>query len=234
MILFLLYMRRRNIQKNGVEETPVQTAVSVNTGPETGKTLFDPGDKKSDFYRYRSWIGVFCSAIFMGILINILPLHIRDGMGFSERTAGLVLFFRCATGLVGFTILARITSWHYNRRWFIILQCGLILSSFLFLVAGNRLLIYFMIAMLYGIIHCSCSNNSLFYSGSSGKNSKKNLAIHEMINSFGSASGTAAGGFLYQRFRFTGVCLVLLLFYGAGLWIIFTLNKRETRLAAGS
>jgi predicted MFS family arabinose efflux permease len=238
-VIFFLYMRRRTIQKLGIEEIPVlvRRSLSVNAAPEVSrdfaaKASHDSGamNKKADLYLYRGWIGALCTAVFMGIFVNILPLHIRDGMGFSESTAGMVLFFRCAAGLAGFTLLARITAWHYNRPWFMVLQGGLIFTSFLFLIAGNSLLMYYAIAILFGLLHCAGSNSSQFYSGS-GRNPKKNLAFHEIIGSIGNATGTAAGGFLYQRFRFTGVCLVLILFYGLGLWVFILLNKREAGLA---
>jgi predicted MFS family arabinose efflux permease len=233
-VLILLYMRGRTIKKLGIEEIPVlvRPAISVNAGAEgaRGSSLektpqdSDVTGKKQDLYLYRGWISMLCTAIFIGIFCNILPLHIRDGMGFSESTAGMVLFVRCAAGLVGFTVLARITVWHYSRRWFIILQGGLVFVSFLFLIAGNTLSLYFMIAVLFGIIHCSGSNNSQFYSGS-GKNPKKNLALNEMFICLGNSAGSAGGGILYQHFGLAGTSITLFLVFGLFLGILFIIDR---------
>jgi predicted MFS family arabinose efflux permease len=67
----------------------------------------------------------------------------------------------------------------------------------------------------------------MFYSGATGKNPKKNLALHEIFLCVGNATGTAGGGFFYQRFGFTGTCFVLILVLGLGLAVFVLLERRD-------
>jgi predicted MFS family arabinose efflux permease len=198
--------------------------------PVTGKPGFPPNpqrEKLMDLYRYRGWIGAVCSNLFVGILVNIVPLHIRDGLGYTERTAGLVLFVRCIAGLMGFTVLARFTRWHFNRRWFILVQSGLVFCALAFALAGSRLNFYFVIVFLYGFVNSCCYNNSIFHSSATGKNPRKNLALHEIFLSVGNICGALGGGFCYQRLGFSGLFLAVSLFLGLGLAVFIMLNNRE-------
>jgi predicted MFS family arabinose efflux permease len=184
-------------------------------------------EKLMDLYRYRGWIGAVCSNLFVGILLNIVPLHIRDGLGYTEGIAGLVLFVRCIAGLIGFTVLARYTRWHFNRRWFILVQAGLVFCALAFVLAGNRLSFYFVIVFLYGFVNSCCYNNSIFHSSATGRNPRKNLALHEIFLSVGTICGALGGGFCYQRLGFSGVFFIVSLFMGLGLAVFVVLNNRE-------
>ena len=202
--------------------------VSANTARMENSPAAETLDKRFDLYRYRSWIGNFSSNMVLGVLINIVPLHIRDGLGFTAGSAGLMLFFRCIAGFIGFILLARFATWHFNRRWFIVLQIGLMFSILLFLPAGNRLFLFYFVAILYGFMNSGCNTNSLYYAGITGNNPKKNLALHEMIISLGNAAGTAGGGFFYQHIRFTGTCLVFFLILGMGMGLLVLINRKES------
>jgi predicted MFS family arabinose efflux permease len=100
------------------------------------------------------------------------------------------------------------------------------LCAIILLPAGNRLFLYFAVVSLYGIINSACYNTSMFYCGATGKNPKKNMAVHEICMALGNAAGTAGGGFFYEHIRFTGVCLILLLVLGLGLGIHVLLGRR--------
>ena len=175
-------------------------------------------DKKLDMYRYKSWINGFCSTFFLGIFGNIIPLHIRDTLGFTERSAGIMLFMRSGTSFLGFTILANFTIWHFNKRWFSILQFALLFCSLCLLTTGNNLTIFYCIAVIAGLASSGCYNNSIFYSGTTGKNPKKNLALHEIFMAIGGAAGSSSGGFIYQHFRLPGISIMMamILLLGAG------------------
>ena len=238
MVLVLLFAMGRFFRKFIWQEEESSPAIAAGV-PDPVEKIYPSGanregsrllktlDKKLDLYRYRGWIGNFCSALFIGVLVNIVPLHIRDGLGYTERTAGMLLFSRSAMGFIGFTILARFRFWHFNRKWFFITQAGLIFCSFLLLIAGKEIFILFLVGILYGFINSACYNNSIFYAGATGRNPKKNLAFHEIVMSVGNASGTAGGGLLYQHFRFTGTCLAMLLVLGTGLGVLFYIDKRN-------
>ena len=233
VLLLLFLMRRYSLQANSAVSVtgaaPASAAAeehSLGTSQGSGQ-VSQAHNEKLDLYRYRGWINAFCSSMFLGVLANILPLHIRDGLGYTERSAGMLLFFRSMTGLIGFSVLANLSFWQFNRKWFFIMQGGLILCAFFFLFVGSRLFFYFAIAILYGFLNSGCYDNSIFYSGSTGKNPKKNLALHEIVMSIGNAAGTAGGGFIYQHFRFIGTCLALLLALSMGMVLLVFLDRKE-------
>jgi predicted MFS family arabinose efflux permease len=101
----------------------------------------------------------------------------------------------------------------------------------LLLPAGNRLYFYFAIAVFYGFLNSGCSTNSIFYAGITGKHPKKNMALHEMISSLGTAAGSAGGGFFYQHFRFTGTCIALFLVLSLGMVFLVLLNRKDVRMS---
>ena len=256
LVILLFYRMRRRLPESGMKETglphsapasalPAVTslalpAAAAPAGPDEGELPVPPEsrlhspavkalDRKLDLYRFRGWMGGFSSSLFVGVLVNIVPLHIRDGLGYTAKSAGMLLFIRCTMGFLMFGLLARFTAWHFNRRWFIFLQAGLVLCSFLFMIAGSRLFMYFTVAVVYGFVNAACYNTSLFYSGATGMNPKKNMALHEIFLCMGNAIGTAGGGFFYQHINFSGTCFVLLLVLGMGIGILVMLEKRERK-----
>jgi predicted MFS family arabinose efflux permease len=242
-VFLLLMLLRRHIRITGEDKAEDEGAAArpgagVTAKPSVRKPAASPEnavnalqEKALSRYRLRGWIGVLCSSLFMGVLINVVPLHIRDGLGYTEQAAGQVLFFRGISALIGFTLFARFTFWHFNRRWFIFTQSVLILCTVLFLIAGSHLYIYIFIIFLYGFCHSAAYNNSIFHASAGGKNAKKNLALHEIFLSIGSAAGAAGGGFCYQHFGFFGTYLILTLVQTGGL-VFFILQDR--RAADGS
>ena len=244
VVVFLFFMHRylRTIRSAAGSANPKGTSRPVGASRPVGPSrpwetahenpeAAGTTDKRLDLYRYRGWISGLCSMMFVGVLVNIIPLHIRDGLGYTERSAGILLFLRSVMAFAGFAILARFTAWHFNRRWFLILQCGLLLCTILLILAGNRLFLYAVIVILYGFIYAACYNNSMFYSGATGMDSKKNLALHEIFLTIGNAVGTAGGGFFYQHFRFSGTCIALFLALGAGLGVFVLFNKKDNQKA---
>ena len=227
-----LYLMRRSFQAGnyGVADVPrdaLPPRDALQEIVEASKT----SDKRLDLYRYRGWVSGLSSMIFVGVLVNILPLHIRDGLGLTERSAGVMLFVRCVMSFVGFSILARFVNWHFNQKWFVFLQYGLMLCTVLLMFAGNKFFIYVVVVLLYGLMYSAGYNNSMFYSGATGGNPKKNLALHEIFLCIGNASGTMLGGFFYQYFRLTGTCIALFLALGVGLGILVFLGRRDARLS---
>ena len=234
--LFLLFLLRFFLKKNdGRNESktggPVVKAPGVGADVSAGERRFSPASRTIDVrlntYRYRGWISGACSAMFVGILANIVPLHIRDGLGYTEQSAGLLLFIRCAAGLLGFTLLARFSAWHFNRKWFIIVQAGIMACTLTLMLSGSALYLYFVVVVVYGLCNSASYNNSMFYSSITGKNPKKNLALHEIFMSVGTAAGSAGGGFFYQHFGFTGACMALLAVLGLGMFVFVFVGRKE-------
>ena len=224
IILIFLVIRASKVCDTGKERV-IQTAEISETEKHGPSALQQ--SKKLHIFRHISWICFFCSVIFAGVFVNIVPIHIRDTLGYTESTAGWVLFFRCVAGFIAFVLLAKFAAWHFSFRWVVILQAGLALCAFIFLLAGGNLPFYFGIGVLYGLINAASNTNSVFYSRTTGKNPKKNLAIHEMLMCSGSAIGTAGGGLIYQRFGFAGTWFAILLALSVCLGFITVLIKRS-------
>ena len=223
LVNLLIYLMRLYSKKTAGSKT-ARTRSPDHGSINTARTM----NVKLDFYRYRGWANGFFSSVFISVLVNIIPLHIRDGLGHTEQSAGIMLFIRCAAGFVGFSVLAKFTAWHFNRFWFMVLQAGLILCTFFFMFAGDSLMFYYIIVVFYGFINAACYNNSMFYSSVTGNNPKKNLAAHEIFLCLGSAAGTTGGGFAYQHFGFAGACIffVMILALGMALLVYFDRKAR--------
>jgi len=220
LVLPFIYLVRRRSDK----------AQYLAPATEQGKTdLSGSTEKKLAFYRYRGWISGLSSMLFLGVLINISPIHIRDGLGYTEASAGMILFLRCVASFVGFAVLARFTAWHFNRRWLMFLNYALMFCTLLLILAGNWFFFYIVVALLYGFVFSACYNNSMFYSGATGGNPKKNLAMHEIFLCTGNAAGTAIGGLFYQHFRLAGAGLALFLCLGLCLGISLLLSRKENK-----
>jgi predicted MFS family arabinose efflux permease len=156
----------------------------------------------------------------------VVPLFIRDTLGYTEKTAGIVLLFRGIAGLLAFTFYARFTFWHFNRRWFFILQGAMVAAALLFLVAGNRIILYSVMAFCVGFLYAGCYNNSIFHAGADKKNPAKDMALHEIFLSLGGAAGTLGGGFCYQYFGMGNTFLLLALIQAVGLGVQIRLDRQ--------
>jgi predicted MFS family arabinose efflux permease len=203
----------------GGASSPAKTAAS---NPKTPEVL----RKTIASFKIRGWIGAFCVNFFYGILANVIPLHLRNNLGFTEETASLLLLFRGAAAIIAFTWFARYTFWHFNRRWFLFLQGVMILCALLFIGAGKYLLPYLAIAAVYGFFYAGCYNNSIFHAGADKKNTGKNMALHEMFLALGSASGSLSGGFVLQYSGMTGALLFLAVVQALGLLVLARLDRQ--------
>ena len=68
----------------------------------------------------------------------------------------------------------------------------------------------------------------MFYSGTTGRDPKKNMAVHEIFLCMGHAAGSAGGGFLYQNFGFAVTCLVFALVLGLGMAAFVLFERKES------
>ena len=190
------------------------------------KTLSAPGERKIRRLRAASWTGVFCAYAFLGVAGNILPLEIRDGMGYSEQTAGALLFIRGLASLGGFTLLSRLTFWHFRPRWIAGVQGLLFLLPLCFLAIPSALLPYALLLGLFGLVFSGSYNNSLFHSSAGAASTGKMMAIHEGVLTAGVAAGSLGGGLVHQYGGFPGALLFLTLLEAAGgIMILLILGK---------
>ena len=159
--------------------------------------------------RFPSWIGIFCAYAFLGVVINILPLEIRNNLGFTEQTAGNLLFVRGASSLAAFTIFGKITGWHYNIRWILLPQGLLVLLPFILLTGTIGVAAYILTLLLFGGIFASAYNNSIFHGCAGVENKGGRMAIHEGTLTAGAAYGSFFGGLFYQHSGVAGAVFFL-------------------------
>ncbi|AEF81139.1 MFS transporter [Leadbettera azotonutricia] len=184
-------------------------------------------EKSIQSYKIRGWIGGVCSNLFSGVLGNVVPLYIRDTLGYTEKTAGLVMLFRGIAGVLAFTFFAKFIFWHFNKKWILFLHGSLIVSSLILLFSGKMILLYMIIAFAFGFISAGCYNNSIFHSGVDKKNPAKNMALHEIFLSIGGAAGSLGGGYCLQFFGMGSTFFILAIIQGAGLAAQFYLDRRQ-------
>jgi MFS family permease len=185
-------------------------------------------EKSLAAFKIRGWLGAICANVFSGVLANIVPLYIRDTLGYTEKTAGLVLLFRGLAAIAAFGFYSRFIFWHFNQKWLLILHGILVFFSLLFLLAGRMVFLYLFIAAGFGFVYAGCYNNSIFYSGADKKNTTKNMAFHEIFLSTGGAIGSLGGGFCFQCFGMGGTFLALALVQSVGLGTLILLNSRQS------
>ncbi|MBI9101891.1 MAG: MFS transporter [Spirochaetales bacterium] len=175
--------------------------------------------EKGSFLRYPSWVGIFCAYAFLGVVINILPLEIRNNLGYSEQTAGNLLFIRGFASLVSFTILGKTILWHNNRRWILFVQAAIILIPLLLLPIRAPLLFYIMTLVLMGLLFSANYSNSIFHGSSGIENKSGRMAIHEGMLTAGAVTGTFGGGNVYQHWGIAGIVIFLICLTFSGFMI---------------
>ena len=205
-----------------------KSGVAMSTSSFGKKTAHAPKtiDKRLDYYRYQAWIGAFCSSMVIGVVVNIMPIHIRDGLGYTERSAGMIIAMRCVAGFIGFTLVAKFSKWHFSRKWFMMMQGSFMICVLLFLITGSHIILLGIVIFMCGLFNSACYNNSLFYSSVTGKDPKRNMALHEIVMALGGASGSAGGGFIYQHYHIPGISIALLTLLGIGMGVFVFINKR--------
>ncbi len=188
------------------------------------------GTDKSTPLRFPSWIGIFSSYAVYGVVVNILPLEIRDSLGYGEQTAGNLLLLRGIVTLVGFTLLARHTGWHFRRSWILGAQLITTVLVLTVLLLPSRLGILGGFILLFGLLYAASYNNSIFHGSSGAVNRGRRMAIHEAVLTMGVASGSLGGGILYQWGGINLVWVFLLLIQGGGLLAMGVLAAPKTEV----
>jgi predicted MFS family arabinose efflux permease len=217
-LVFLIVNRKETA---GYTEKKAQKTTAAWRNPKTPELL----QKTIVLFKIRGWTGAFCVNFFAGILANVIPLYIRENLGYSEQTASLVLLVRGAAAIIAFTWFARYTFWHFNRRWFLILQGMIILCALFFITAGTLVIPYLALSFIFGFFYAGSYNNSIFHSGADKKNTQGNMAFHEMFLSIGSAAGSLGGGFCLQYLGMSGALLILALVQAIGLAVLVLIDR---------
>jgi DHA1 family multidrug resistance protein-like MFS transporter/DHA1 family quinolone resistance protein-like MFS transporter len=188
------------------------------------------GIDKSTPLRFPSWVGIFSSYAVYGVVVNILPLEIRDSLGYGEQTAGNLLLLRGIVTLAGFTLLARHAGWHFKRSWIMAVQLITTVLVSVVLLLPSRLGFLGGFILLFGLLYAASYNNSIFHGSSGAVNRGRRMAIHEAVLTMGVASGSLGGGVLYQWGGVDLVWFFLLLIQAGGLLAMGVLMMRKTEV----
>jgi MFS family permease len=157
-------------------------------------------EDRSTTLRYPAWIGLVATYVILGITMSILPLHLREQIGFTEARIGLLLLFRALFSTLGFILLARLLFWHFDSRLMILGQASMIA------VVGGMALAgaypgWIAIMVLFGLLFALSYNNSLFHGVSGSLHRSTRMAVHEGLLTAGMVAGSAIAGVLYQGGR---------------------------------
>lgn len=188
------------------------------------------GLDKSTPLRFPSWVGIFSSYAVYGVVVNILPLEIRDSLGYGEQTAGNLLLLRGIVTLAGFTLLARHSAWHFRRSWILAVQGTTLVLILTVLILPSRLEFLGVFILLFGLLYAASYNNSIFHGSSGAVNRGRRMAIHEAVLTMGVASGSLGGGILYQQGGINLVWLFLLLVQAGGFLAMGVLVRRKAEV----
>jgi predicted MFS family arabinose efflux permease len=168
-----------------------------------------------------------CCNILGGVILNILPLFLRDVRGYSEQNVGAVLMLRGLLSLATFIVFIRFTFWHFNRRWFLVIQAGLIADALLLCLLGSNIVFCALMIAFYGFLYASSYNNSIFYASADKKTAGKSAAYHETFINMGQAIGSLGGGFCFQYLGMPATFLIITGMQAVGAFFLATLYRKH-------
>lgn len=214
------YLLRRSIT------LPFKTAVSIMTViclSVLAASLFVPGvrqDRQKEVVRkkltsatdqstplrFQAWIGLFASYVVLGITMSILPLFLREEIGFPETQIGLLLLIRALFSTLGFILLGQLSFWHF-KGWLMILCQGVIAAVVAVMIVLRTFPGFSLFLALFGLLFALSYNNSLFHGVTGSIQRSTRMAFHEGMLTAGVVFGSSIGGILYQTGQFRGVLL---------------------------
>jgi predicted MFS family arabinose efflux permease len=157
--------------------------------------------------RFPARFAVFGTYFAFGIIVNVLPLYLRDHLGMTESDAGLFLLIRAAFTTLGFILLGRRTFWHFKKWWIISGQILILLIAALFSLLHETLALTVGIA-LFGAGMAIVYNNSVFHGISGSQSRASRMAVHESTLTAGVVAGSMIGGPIYQAYSINAAFLV--------------------------
>jgi len=229
---------------------PFQTSVLIMTAiclSVLAASLFVPGvrqdrqkevvrknlgsaEDRSTPLRFPAWIGLFASYVVLGITMSILPLFLREEIGFPETQIGLLLLIRALFSTLGFILLARLSFWHF-KGWLMILCQGVIAAVVAVMIVLRTFTGFSLFLALFGLLFALSYNNSLFNGVTGSVQRSTRMAIHEGVLTAGVVFGSSIGGILFQTGQFWGVLLFGSVVVAAGavaqIALVLVLRRRS-------
>lgn len=180
--------------------------------------------------RFQAWIGLFASYVVLGITLSILPLFLREEMGFAENRIGLLLLIRALSSTLGFVVLGRLSFWHF-KAWLMIICQGLIVAVVAMMIGLSRFPGFALFLALFGLLFALSYNNSLFHGVAGSLQRSTRMAVHEGLLTAGMVAGSSIGGVLYQTGQFGRVflfgCIVVAAGAAAQIALVLVFRSRS-------
>ena len=163
-----------------------------------------PVSDSSTSLRYIAWLGNFTGYIIFGVLLFVFPLYAREELWFTESSIGLLLLFRALFSTFIFVLAGKISWWHFNKAYMLIIQ--LLMIVFTLFIPYTKSWISFAAGLsLFGILFAGGYSSSIFHGVSGSIHREKRMAIHEAVLTVGVITGAIGGGEIYQHWGMVSV-----------------------------
>ncbi len=157
--------------------------------------------------RYPAWIGVACTWVGVGLILNIYPLAAEEVLGLDREKIGMLLLLRALATTLTMSLLGFCRFWHFQPRQLLVghlamglAMLGLGLVRSVPAVAG--------LLILSGMMTGHAYTNSLFHGVSGSHDRTFRMAVHEILLSTGAVAGAMLGGVVYQHGGLFPACLL--------------------------
>ncbi len=148
--------------------------------------------------RYIAWMGNFTGYIIFGVIMFVFPLYAREELLFSESSIGLLLLFRALFSTFVFIFAGKISCWHFNKIYLLILQLLMVFLTFI-IPFTESWIAFATVLSIFGILFAAQYSSSIFHGVSGSIYREKRMAIHESVLTVGVILGAIGGGEIYQH-----------------------------------
>jgi MFS family permease len=148
--------------------------------------------------RYVAWLGNLTGYIVFGVILFVFPLYAREELQLAESSIGLLLLFRALFSTFIFVLAGKLSWWHYNKVFMLILQFLTVVFA-LFIPYIRSWLGFTFSMFLFGVLFAAQYSSSIFHGVSGSIHREKRMAIHESVLTIGIILGAVGGGEIYQR-----------------------------------
>lgn len=148
--------------------------------------------------RYIAWMGNFTGYVIYGVIVFVFPLYAREELLFKESSIGLLLLFRALFSTFVFIFAGKLTWWHFNKTYLLILQILMVLITFL-IPYTQSWISSVVVLSLFGVLFAAQYSSSIFHGVSGSIHREKRMVIHESVLTLGVIFGAVGGGILYQH-----------------------------------
>jgi len=170
---------------------------SIIMHEEKSKNTISIKDSSTPF-RYIAWLGNFSGYIIFGVIMFVFPLYAREVLLFTESSIGLLLLFRALFSTFVFIFVGKISWWHFNKIYMLILQFFMIVLT-LFIPCTKSWIASAAVLSAFGILFAAQYSSSIFHGVSGSIHREKRMVIHESVLTAGVVFGAVGGGEIYQH-----------------------------------